>query len=100
MFNEARSSCRSPEKQIKEETRQITLQQSTNKTRGIRMSISNISEPDFIPCNKCKCRMKKRVFKKSGRGKETIYYCTLLTVPRQLYGQKGCTSGKWRTEEE
>ena len=56
--------------------------------------ISRIPELSFVNCSECKLRRKRKVFKKSGRGKETIYYCALVIPWRRLYGQRGCVEGK------
>ena len=55
--------------------------------------ISRIPELNFVYCSNCKLRRKERVLKKSGRGKETIYYCILVNPRRQLFGQNGCVEG-------
>lgn len=60
--------------------------------------ISRIPDLNFVKCVNCKHRRKQRVLKKSGKGKETNYYCALVNPWRQLFGQRGCVEGKKRNE--
>ena len=55
--------------------------------------ISRIPDLNFVYCSTCKLRRKQRILKKSGRGKETLYYCSLVISMRQLFGQHGCVEG-------
>ena len=61
--------------------------------------ISRIPELNFVYCINCKLRRKERVLKKSGKGKETLYYCTLVSPWHQLFGQRGCVEGREKMKQ-